>query len=90
MHRRPASDDGTLSDRSRMRRVCCTPPGQPASGRIDPSAVAVAVGATVAVAALAAATYHPARAERENHKLLSQSFISFPFLFGELYNAAYT
>lgn len=89
MHRRPASDDGTLSDRSRMRRVCCTPPGQPASGRIDPSAVAaVAVGATVAVAALAAATYHPARAERENHKLLSQSFIS--FLFGELHNAAYT
>lgn len=89
MHTRPASDDGTLSDRSRMRRVCCTPPGQPASGHIDRGVAAVAV-ATVAVAALAAATYHPARAERENHKLVAKSFISFPFLFGELHNAAYT
>lgn len=90
MHRRPASDDGTLSDRSRMRRVCCTLPGQPASGRIGPSVAAAAATVAVAVAALAAATYHPGG--RENQMLVSKSFISFPFLFffGLLHNAAYT
>jgi len=71
-HMRPASDDGMLSDHSRMRLLYCTPPDPPESIHIDLDAAATVaadevgvgaaiVAATVEVAALAAVAYHPAR-----------------------------